>query len=1131
MFRDDQSTVLTATDVVNHLGCTHLTSLEIQNLADPLAIAEDDPQLLLLQKKGDAWEREYLARLHSSHPDLLEIPRNAPRAVQIELTLAAIRSGASMVFQAALSMPGWFGRADFLRRVPLPSALGDYSYEVLDTKLARNPKASHILQLCFYSWLIGELQGRDPTSMSVVLGDGSERTFRFADYARYFQRLRARLQAYVAQPPGDSYPDPCEKCAQCRWSSLCDERRLEDDHFCQVAGISRVQTRKLIAAGLPTMTALANYPESQAVPRMTAGTLAKLRTQARMQVKGKAEGTPSWMPRADEPDRGFRRLPPPSEGDLYFDMEGDPLHEDGLEYLFGVSWREAGELGFRAFWGHTRAEEKAAFEGFMDFVAERLEKYPDLHIYHYAAYENTALKKLMSLHGTRENEVDQLLREHRLVDLYRVVSEALVASTPSYSIKDIEAFYRQPREGEVKNAGASIVAYEQWRESRDAALLEAIERYNEDDCDSTAGLHAWLLQIRPGDLPWRQVGQAARQERVNQDEQKAAEREQRLQEHEALVASLVESNPRDRGDWTADHHLRELTTQLLDFHRRCDKPVWWKIFACQDMTEQELIEDIECIGGLVVLETIPGARKNALPMWVCEYPEQEFKTREGSACKRVDTLADVTLVALDEAQQRIHVKPSRAALDGGPQFSLTPPEPVGTNPLREAIERFARSLVSGEDTHRAVRSLLRKDPPRLRGCPPGAPLVSRKSAAVEDVIAAAADLDHSHLFIQGPPGAGKTFTGSRVIVELLRRGHTVGISSNSHKAINNLLKAIVEHARETGFSFSGMKKVSGGKPEQCFDGPFIENVERAGDIRPGSQLVAGTAWLFADANFDQSFDYLFVDEAGQVSLGHLVAMGVAARNIVLLGDQMQLPQPIQGVHPGRSGESTLDYLLDGAATIAPDRGIFLSDTWRMHPDVCGFISDAVYDGKLQSAARCREQRLILGTSTHEALQPTGIRFWPVAHDECSQSSQEEAAEVNALYAELLRQRWRNSDGVEAPITMQDILIVTPYNLQVRLLSHVLPVGARVGTVDKFQGQEAAVVIVSMATSSGEYLPRDIEFLYSKNRLNVALSRARCLAILVASPRLLDVDCRTAEQIRLVNTLCWAEDYSRRSASA
>lgn len=366
-----------------------------------------------------------------------------------------------------------------------------------------------------------------------------------------------------------------------------------------------------------------------------------------------------------------------------------------------------------------------------------------------------------------------------------------------------------------------------------------------------------------------------------------------------------------------------------------------------------------------------------------------------------------------------------------------------------------------------------------------------------------------------------------MIVELLRRGHTVGISSNSHKAINNLLGAIVAHAETCGVVFRGLKKVSNGKPEQCFDGPMIENVERGDEITPGSALIAGTAWTFSDPRLDQAVDFLFIDEAGQVSLGNLVAMGVAARNIVLLGDQMQLPQPVQGVHPGRSGDSTLEYLLDGATTIAPDRGVFLSDTWRMHPEVCGFISEAVYDGRLRSAELCALQQLRLAGSAHAALQPTGIRFWPVAHDECSQSSQQEADEVRAIYESLLAQRWCDAVGNEAPITQNDILVVAPYNLQVRLLARTLPPGARVGTVDKFQGQEAAVVIVSMATSNGEHLPRDIEFLYSRNRLNVALSRAKCLAILVASPALLDVDCRTVEQIRLVNTLCWVKKYSER----
>jgi uncharacterized protein len=357
-------------------------------------------------------------------------------------------------------------------------------------------------------------------------------------------------------------------------------------------------------------------------------------------------------------------------------------------------------------------------------------------------------------------------------------------------------------------------------------------------------------------------------------------------------------------------------------------------------------------------------------------------------------------------------------------------------------------------------------------------------------------------------------------------GKSVAVSSNSHKAINNLLSGVEEVALREKFHFTGVKKANPQDADTAFEGRCIENVDSNEDIEVGQHaLVAGTAWLFARPALEQRFDVLFVDEAGQVSLGHLVAMGMAARNIVLLGDQMQLPQPIQGVHPGRSGESTLDYLLDGAATIAPDRGIFLATTWRMHPDVCRFISDAVYDGQLQAAPRCSEQRLILASDAHSALKPTGIQFWSVDHDECTQSSREEAAELAEIYENLLTQHWRDHEGRQALVGPKDILVVAPYNLQVKLLAKTLPRGARVGTVDKFQGQEAAVVIVSLATSSGDYLPRDIEFLYSKNRLNVAISRAKCLSIVIASPRLLETECKTEEQIRLVNTLCWLESYA------
>jgi len=256
-----------------------------------------------------------------------------------------------------------------------------------------------------------------------------------------------------------------------------------------------------------------------------------------------------------------------------------------------------------------------------------------------------------------------------------------------------------------------------------------------------------------------------------------------------------------------------------------------------------------------------------------------------------------------------------------------------------------------------------------------------------------------------------------------------------------------------------------------------------------------------------------------------VAAGVSARNIILIGDQMQLAQPIQGTHPGRSGLSALEHILDGAATVPPERGIFLSRTRRMHPDLCRFVSKAFYEGRLLPEAGNEQQCFVLDEHADPVPKSAGLRFVSIEHQGCSQRSEPEADRICELYESLLRQRWTDREGRVRPIGVEDILVVAPYNMQTNLLRTRLPVGARVGTVDRFQGQEAAVVLVSMTTSSGEDLPRHMDFLFSRNRLNVAVSRARCLAVIVASPRLLEISCRTVEQIKLINALCWAKNHS------
>jgi uncharacterized protein len=384
-----------------------------------------------------------------------------------------------------------------------------------------------------------------------------------------------------------------------------------------------------------------------------------------------------------------------------------------------------------------------------------------------------------------------------------------------------------------------------------------------------------------------------------------------------------------------------------------------------------------------------------------------------------------------------------------------------------------------------------------------------------------ARLDESCLFIQGPPGSGKTYTGARLIASLVGTGHRVAVAATSHKAIHNLLDEVIVAGHELQVPITGLKKCS--DDDSMYIGEGFENTD-SNDICAASDasIVAGTSWLFSREDMTGLFDYLFIDEAGQVALADAIAMSPCARNLVLLGDPQQLPHVTQGIHPGGAGVSVLEHLLGDAATVPPDRGLFLEQSWRMHPEVCSFISELAYDGRLRSAPPCAVQRI-----DSAGLIGTGLRFLPVHHAGNAQQSQEEADVIATDVRRLLATgAFTDRHGVRRAFRPTDILVVAPYNMQVRCLLNALPAGVEAGTVDKFQGREAPVVFFSMATSSGEDIPRGLDFLFSRNRLNVAISRAQALAVLVCSPRLLETRCRTVEQMRLVNGLCAFVEHAR-----
>jgi predicted RecB family nuclease len=1149
MQKINEQVVFSASDLVHFMECEHLSALDRLHLDEPMEKAKDSEEAEFIQNRGYAHEKAYLEKAKASAENYIDIAQvSDSREAQVAATEAAMKEGVDLIYQAAFFQLPMIGYADFLKKVNKPSNLGKHSYEIVDTKLSKTSRAKFIIQLAFYADLLEGVQGIAPEFVSVVLGDGSEEKFQFSDYRYYYLSLKQRFLDFLAasdkqgsaQLAASSIPFPCDKCDLCHWRDRCNSWWDETDHLTQVANILKTHIRKLNAAGVSTVEQLANLPMTTRIPKIPDPVLQRLRHQATLQHKAKITGE-RWVERIEvDPEqsaelgpRGFGRLPKPSPHDLFFDMEGFPHVEDGLEYLFGLYFiNESSDGVFKPFWGHDRAGEKRAFEAWVDFVMEHLDQYPEAHIYHYAAYEKTALRKLMRLHGTREKEVDHLLRANKLVDLYQVVRESIRISERSYSIKYVEKFYRSGRSAEVKSAGSSIVAYQKWRDSdpKDQNILNDIEKYNEEDVISTYELLQWLHKQRPEQVSW--YGEHL-QEDAPELTGGRSEKTLKFEERLALLHDQLSSHiPDDASKLNTVQAHAAMVRDLLDFHRRSTKPQWWAVFDRQAKSFEERIEDVECIAAACPVPDSPPVPEKQSFRYTYQYPPQEVKLKTTDNVVLVDSLMGLTDFTVDLEQRIVTFKlGKKRTLPPGP-IDIGTGTPIDQSVLQNALFRYAESLISALTAtagcrYPAIDALLRREFPAVAGIQPGSPLLP-DNPDIRDIFSVISRMDQSVIFIQGPPGAGKTYTASKVILDLLEAGKRIGVSSNSHKAIVNLLQAVEKEAKASGFTFVGVKKSDPLDESQCVNGEFITDIkDKEAIIAANAQLVAGTAWLFSTQEFDQQFDYLFVDEAGQVALGMLIPMATSTKNIVLLGDQMQLSQPVEGVHPGRSGDSVLDYLLQGESTISPDRGIFLEKTWRMHPEVCQFISEAIYNGRLHSHPTTAKRLILCNEKADPALKPCGIVVESVNHEACSQDSDEEATRVKAIYDSLLEQSYVDDKGVQCQITPHNILVVSPYNMQVNLLKQYLGPDARVGTVDKFQGQEAEAVIISMATSSGEDLPRNIDFLFSKNRLNVAISRAKCLAIVVASPKLLSVSCRTPEQIALVNTLCWVHhDYRR-----
>jgi predicted RecB family nuclease len=1204
----DELLRLSATDLANHLGCAHLSQL---NRAAAEGRAQrpkwKDPIVDLLSERGFQHERAYLAHLRASgDSNLVEIGRDD--AAGAEKTIAAMRAGADVIYQAQLGGDRWYGIADFLRKVDRPSALGAWSYEVTDAKLATETRAGTILQLCVYSELVAGIQRATPIEAHVVAPhhDFQPEAYRLADFGAYYRLVKRRLEAALERERS-TYPEPVPQCDVCAWWAHCDRVRRSDDHLCFVAGISRLQIKELARIDVTTLERLGNLEDVPPPTRGSREALTRTRDQAEIQLRARRVGAPQHeVLEPVGPEHGLALLPRPSTHDIFLDLEGDRLAPSGgREYLFGLlaadaSARAAADPArvYLGVWATNPDEEKRAFELVVDLILATFREHPDMHVYHFGAYEPSTFRRLSGRYATRETELDTILRAELFVDLFTVVRHSLKASVESYSIKELEQFYGLVRKQDLRAATASRHAVE-WaiemredlglgeRAATDAQLelfdaaapprnpliahVTAVELYNREDCVSAEKLRDWLERLRATAVREHDV-------ELPRPELKTGEAPERIaataEETERVMQALIGDFSEEEAQREEEPRARWLMAHLLEWHRREDKAAWWEYYRLRDLAAEDYEEERSALAGLTFVASVGGTAR--VPVNRYSFPPQDHDIRrKDEACMPPDgdTLGEIVAVDVGNHTIDIQQKGSRAHERPDRIFAKRVVKPGMKPAVLLEIGRFiVANGVDGPGEHRAARDLLLRRPPRFIAGSRGleqdderderAPAEPRSALRDQRVISFAAarsardqrlaaavgtgqvdvdpevaaarrlgfDLDRGVLAIQGPPGTGKTFTGSHMILELIKAGKKVGVTAVGHETIRNLLRDVCKRATEQGLGdFKCLHKgePSDGNPDELH---AVEDNERAARFFRGPEyaLLGGTSWLWAHPELRDSADVLFIDEAGQMSLADVLAVSAGAKSLVLLGDPQQLEQPQQASHPPGTQASALEHLLGGAKTIPPDRGLFLHQTRRLHPDICRFTAEVFYEDRLSSAPELEKQAVLAPDRSEAAkLGNAGLVYVPVEHDGRQARSEEEVAAIEAIVAELTRGdvRWRDAKGTEAPLGRADLMVVAPYNAQVTALAERLP-GVRVGTVDKFQGQQAPVVIVSLTTSSPEDAPRGMDFLYSANRLNVATSRARGLCILVGNPRLFEPDCRTPEQMRLANAFCRYRELAR-----
>lgn len=793
---------LSASDLVGYLNCNHLSALDLEVVGGTREKPKHyDPLLEILKERGNLHEKAYLDHLQNGGFEYVKIDGLDISDDSVKATISAMSSGAGIIVQAALRSGGFVGRADILRRVEKPSNLGEWSYEIIDTKLSRETKGGSILQLCLYADLLSEVQGFPPEHIYIVApwSNFEPQVFRFNDYAAYYRKVKAGALNSV-KPGGlsETYPDPKSHCDICRWRSDCDTKRRNDDHLCLVANISKNQISELKRNGVETVKDLSQLPE--AIPfspqKGSVVTYEKSRAQALIQVEARESGEIKYELKKVAPNIGLAALPEPSEGDVFFDIEGDPfVGEHGLEYLLGYAFFKDVKLQYKSLWGFDRTEEKSIIEQFIDDICAIREKHPDMHIYHFAPYEPAALKRLMGRYATKEEEVDNLLRGEVFVDLLSIVKNAMYAGVESYSIKKLEPFFGFNRQVGLHDANVALTKLTSCIELNDIQLVDdatkqVVEGYNADDCFATNGLRDWLEELRAKsiaegvDIPRPPIPEVAPKEELDA----------RAQNVQALIEKLTHDVPIDPDERNEEQQARWILAYLLDWHRREEKAVWWEFFRLKELTPDDLVSEKAAISRLTYVETVESS-KTGIPTDRYKFEQQDTDIKEGDALIQNGGDKVGAAVAICKNSRTIDIKKTKKTKDIHPE-AVYSHLIIRTNEQADSIMRIAEYVathgIEGEGQYIAARDLLLRKLPDVSG----QPMVKDDESVLQSALRIAGNIRSGVLPIQGPPGTGKSYTGARMICEFVKQGKKVGITANSHKVIRNQIDKVIEAAIE-----------------------------------------------------------------------------------------------------------------------------------------------------------------------------------------------------------------------------------------------------------------------------------------------------------------------------------------------